>query len=78
MASLSDGSNTTSSKKVNGVKLKGIKNVTYTGKVTVQNKTESKYHYQTMTDQTNVNVELGNGYYSVSNNSGGTINYEWL
>jgi len=78
MASLSDGSNTTSPNKVNGVKLKGIKNVTYSGKVTVKNKTEDKYHYQTMSDQTNVNVKLGNGDYSVSNNSGGTINYEWL
>ena len=80
MPSLGNEKNTRSSNKVNGVNLKGIRGVIYSdkGKVTVHDETGDNYHYQTMTDQTNVDVKLGKGYYKVSNRSGGTINYDWL
>jgi hypothetical protein len=80
MPSLADGKKTTSSKKVDGVNLKGIRGVTYstTSKVTVKNTTKDNIHHQVMTDQTNQDVRLERGDYSVANNSGGTIDYSWL
>ena len=80
MASLKDGKTATSSGKVDGVNLKGISGVTYStsSKVTVKNKTKDNYHYQLMTPTTDVDVKIERGDYSVANNSGGTINYDWL
>jgi hypothetical protein len=80
MATLANGKNTKSTSKVDGVNLKGISGVTYstTTKVTVKNTTKDNIHHQIMTDQTNKNVELERGDYSVTNNSGGTIEYSWL
>jgi rhizosphere induced protein len=82
-ASLPNGQSTTSPKKVKGVTLKGVSGATYsaTSKVTVYNKTEDSYEYQIMTDQTDVTLDPGTtgvGEYRVTNNSGGTITYEWV
>ena len=80
MPSLANGKKTTSSSKVDGVNLKGIRGVVYStsSKVTVKNTTKDNIHHQIMTDQTNVDVKLERGDYSVDNNSGGTIEYKWL
>lgn len=80
MPSLSDRRRTTSKVKVNGVRLTGIKNTQYstTAKVTVNNKTENNYEYQVMTDNTDIEIKIDHGNYSLVNNSGGTINYDWL
>lgn len=80
MTSLSDGKTTTSHVKVNGVRLKGMtgQNYSTTSKVTVKNNTEDKYEYQVMTDQTNVDIKLDKGDYSLTNHSGGAIDYEWI
>lgn len=77
VASLANGKNTTSKSKVDGVRLVGLTGVNYstTTKVTVQ--CNGKYNYTIMTDQTDTTVDLGSGNYSVANNSGGTIQYEW-
>lgn len=78
--SLQDGKTTTSQGKKNGVRLQGIPNQKYSEsmKVTIKNLTTGTIDYQVMTTQTDVNKTLGNGEYSVTNNSGGTINYSWL
>ncbi len=80
MPQLSDGKTTTSNNKVKGVQLEGINGQNYssTSKVTVKNTTKDKYEYQVMTNGTNQNINLEQGKYSVTNNSGGTINYTWI
>ncbi|TRU57622.1 MAG: hypothetical protein EWV48_18330 [Microcystis aeruginosa Ma_QC_C_20070823_S13] len=80
MTSLSDGKGTTSPSKVYGVKLRGMtgQNYSVTNGVTVRNTTKDKRKTQIMNNETNFNVELEVGNYSLTNNSGGTIDYEWI
>lgn len=77
VASLQNGKTTKSKTKINGVKLIGISGVQYSANTTVTVRCGDQYAYVTMTDQTNRTVALGNGIYHVTNNSGGTINYNW-
>jgi len=77
VTNLADGKKTTSNGKVSGVRLVGMQGVNYSTQTNVTVQCNGKYSYNKMTDQTNVSVDLGQGTYSVSNNSGGTIQYAW-
>ena len=78
MPSLTDTKTATSSEKVDGVNIKGT-STHNTGNVSIKNKTTDTYATQAVREDTNVDdTTLGNGKYSITNNSGGTINYKWL
>ena len=77
-ASLPNGQGTNSKTKVNGVTVKGVRGVTYSTTSNVTVNCDDQYEYIIMTDQTDQTVKFGKGVYKVTNNSGGTINYEWV
>ncbi|GEM_PF-3875713 len=76
-APLPSGKTAKSKAAVNGVRIKGISGVTYGNNAKVTVKCGDSYEYIAMTDNTDKLVGLGKGVYQVTNNSGGTIRYEW-